>query len=160
MSVTIRPYEPADRAACVANFTSNVPEFFTVPEIDQYAAWLDYLEYKENPDPEERKHQFYFVFLLNDSIIGAGGFGYDPALNVATFAWGFIARQHQKKGYGKNLFLFRKDKIEELFPQAAIVLDTTQHSFRFFEQFGFVTEKYTPDGYALGMHRYDMRLKK
>ena len=39
-----------------------------------------------------------------------------------------------------------------------VLLDTSQHTFGFFEKLGFVTTKITKDGYTLGLNRYDMKL--
>lgn len=36
----IRPYAPEDRAACLALFDSNVPNFFAPHERAEFAAWL------------------------------------------------------------------------------------------------------------------------
>ena len=40
----------------------------------------------------------------------------------------------------------------------AVRLDTGQHTTGFYERFGFVIERVTPDGYAPGSHRHDMVL--
>ena len=71
-------------------------------------------------------------------------------------AWGMVDNALHKRGYGAQLLEYRINKMSELFPDTPVVLDTTQHSFGFFEKFGFSTVKVTNDFYAPGMHRYDM----
>ena len=65
-----------------------------------------------------------------------------------------------RKGAGSDLLHHRLNKIAELDPTAVLWLDTTQHSYPFFERHGFVIEKITKDSYAPGMDRYDMKWQK
>jgi ribosomal-protein-alanine N-acetyltransferase len=132
-------------------FISNVPDYFTEPEITQYENWLNLLQ-------EEKDHSHYYVAVSGNTLVGCGGFGYEAKNNSVTFAWGFVHRNFHKQGFGKLLLTYRLNKIRELYPGASIVLDTTQHSCPFFERFGFVTVKVTENGYSTGMHRYDMVL--
>ncbi|SFN22849.1 Acetyltransferase (GNAT) domain-containing protein [Chitinophaga sp. YR627] len=132
-------------------FVSNVPDYFTSAEIVQFEDWLDKMS-------EERMYWHYYVVLSEDSLIGCGGFVYEEKLSRVTFAWGLVHRNFHKQGMGKLLLQYRLDRIRTLYPGADIILDTTQFSYTFFEQYGFVTVKYTEDGYTTGMHRYDMIL--
>ncbi|HJT72592.1 MAG TPA: GNAT family N-acetyltransferase, partial [Chitinophaga sp.] len=134
-------------------FISNVPEYFTEAEIAQFRDWLDLLQ--ETPG-----EQHYYVAVMNNTVVACGGFGYDEESNTVTFAWGMVHRDFHRQGIGRLLLTYRLDKIRELYPGVNILLDTTQHSKPFFEQYGFVTVKYTENGYGAGMHRYDMILKK
>lgn len=154
----IRPYQKNDRTTALLAFKSNVPDFFTIPEIQQFETWLDKFDNPSSRQPEFQFH--YFILTLNERLIGCGGFVHDQEKNECRFAWGFVDRAFHKKGFGKVMFDFRLNKIKQLFPTAAIKLDTTQHSYTFFEKYGFVTEKYTADGYTTGMHRYDMKLQE
>lgn len=154
----IRPYDVNDRISCMLAFQSNLPEFFTIPEIAQFERWLN--RFDPTTPSETGFHFYYFVVVLNQQLIGCGGFVYEIDKNKINFAWGLIDRSFHKKGFGKMLFDYRIKKMKELYPTATIVLDTTQHSYTFFQKYGFVTEKYTADGYTTGMHRYDMKLKE
>lgn len=154
----IRPYHETDKAACMLAFKSNVPLFFTVPEIAQFENWL--AKFEGSAMDEHGFQLYYFVLLLDCAIIGCGGFAHDVAKNESTFSWGMVHRAYHKKGFGKLLFDYRLAKMKAHYPTAAILLDTTQHSYTFFQKYGFVTEKYTKEGYGEGMHRYDMKLKE
>ncbi|WP_089807780.1 GNAT family N-acetyltransferase [Chitinophaga sp. YR627] len=149
--IQLTDYTAIWKAACMEAFVSNVPDYFTSAEIVQFEDWLDKMS-------EERMYWHYYVVLSEDSLIGCGGFVYEEKLSRVTFAWGLVHRNFHKQGMGKLLLQYRLDRIRTLYPGADIILDTTQFSYTFFEQYGFVTVKYTEDGYTTGMHRYDMIL--
>ncbi|NML20000.1 GNAT family N-acetyltransferase [Pseudoflavitalea sp. G-6-1-2] len=154
MEITIVPYSKAYREGCMAAFLSNVPKFFATEEIAQFGTWLDHMEGAtiEYPDSES----LYFVVLHNQEVIGCGGFGYSEATKKAVLAWGLVHSEYHKKNIGRKLLEFRLERIASLYPGATLWLDTTQHSYPFFEKFGFTIQQFTEDGYAKGMHRYDM----
>jgi predicted GNAT family N-acyltransferase len=149
--IHISEYTNDWRPHCIDAFISNVPDYFTEAEIAQYESWLNLLQ-------EEKDHSHYYVAARGNTLVGCGGFGYEESKNEVTFAWGFVHKNFHKQGFGKLLLIYRLDKIRELYPGASIILDTTQHSKPFFERYGFVTVKYTENGYSTGMHRYDMIL--
>lgn len=158
-NISILPYSPAYRQGCIEAFTSNIPKFFTLAEIDQFNEWLDHIEGKIDLYEGEDNH--YFVVLHQQRVIGCGGFGYTPPKDQATLAWGLVHHQYHNQHIGSALLHYRLQKIGELYPTSVVWLDTTQFSFTFFERHGFVIEKITKDSYAPGMDRYDMKwLKK
>ncbi len=69
-----------------------------------------------------------------------------------------VDNQLHGHGIGKWFLLYRINYIREHCTTCNIRLDTTQHSRPFFEKYGFKVTKYTENGYAEGMHRYDMLL--
>ena len=154
----LRPYNANDKSACLEAFTSNVPVYFTKEEIDQFEAFLDKFESRENGVLENGTH--YYVLLDHERVIGCGGFGHQENREVIFMAWGLIHHDFHKKGHGEKLLLFRIDEIRRIHPHARIGLDTTQYSYPFFEKFGFSTTKVTNDYYEPGMHRYDMLWKE
>lgn len=156
--ISILPYTPAYRQGCVDVFASNTPKFFTPDEMNQFNEWLDYLEGTLELYPEEEN--CYYVVLLQDTVIACGGFGYNPSTNKAVLAWGLVHNNHHRQGIGSYLLRHRLNRIAELYPSAVLLLDTTQHSYPFFERHGFVIEKITKDSYAPGMDRYDMKWQK
>lgn len=148
----IHKYEARHRAGCLEAFVSNVPTYFTNEEVRDFENFLTLLEEKQSTTQ-------YFVLLHNSLVIGCGGFGDKEGTSELSLAWGLIHRAYHKKGFGIVLLNFRLKQIKELLPDKNLVLDTTQHSFGFFEKFGFKTIKITNDFYAQGLHRYDMILK-
>lgn len=154
--MTIRPYTPADKPGCLAAFESNMPRFFAPSELEDYAQWLDSLVARSAP---ETGIDNYFVAEENGSIIGCGGFYINRDKLEATMAWGLISQAYHKRGLGRQLFLYRINLIRQLCPQCTIILDTTQHSYPFFEKLGFSVTAITNNSYGEGLHRYDMVLK-
>lgn len=53
-----------------------------------------------------------------------------------------------------------QSNVPEFFVETEVALDTSQHTRPFYERLGFRTVRVTPDAYAPGLHRYDMRLRK
>jgi [ribosomal protein S18]-alanine N-acetyltransferase len=146
LNIIIRTYEPKDKLACLAAFKSNVPQYFTYDEVNKFDEWLDNMGTAN-----------YYVLEIEGKIAGCGGFAYTASDNEVRFTWGLVDKQFHKKGLGKQLFGYRIEKIKELYPNAPIALDTTQHSYLFFEKLGFKVEKITENFYAPGMDRYDMK---
>lgn len=146
----IRPYTTADLEDCLRCFESNVPQYFTAEE---KGFFRDFLEVRVAESPQMLP---YYVLISGNKIIGCGGLGLNEN-DTVSLTWGLVHRDFHKKGFGKQLLAHRLEKFRLLFPEKKLRLDTTQHAAGFFEKYGFRTEKYTPDGYAPGLHRYDMR---
>lgn len=158
METGIRDFNKNDKESCVISFKSNVPLYFTEKEISQFESFLDNFQ-SQIINGKYFEKTYYYVVVSADKIIGCGGFGYNDKTNIATLAWGLIHKEFHKKGFGEKLLAYRLDQIKKLYPAASVLIDTTQFSYPFFEKFGFVTTKVTPDFYTAGMHRYDMTLK-
>jgi N-acetylglutamate synthase-like GNAT family acetyltransferase len=157
MDTIIRAYNHEDRNECIAAFKTNVPLYFTEPEVVDFEKFLTRIE---NIDANSKENGTqYYVILHEQKLIGCGGFGDKDSEKIITFAWGLIHKDYHKKGFGKQLLSYRLKQIEQLYLNWPVVLDTTQFSFPFFEKFGFETTMITQDYYAKGMDRYDMTLK-
>jgi [ribosomal protein S18]-alanine N-acetyltransferase len=150
-----RSYEPSDRAACLSMFNSNVPVFFDPSELILFENFLDKIE-QGMTGKAENIEEHYYVQEVDGKLTGCGGIALRETGDVVCMAWGMVDNSLHRRGYGRELLKFRLQKMEEIYPNVKIVLDTTQHSFRFFEKFGFSITKFTEDAYAPGMHRYDM----
>ncbi|MDR3679910.1 MAG: GNAT family N-acetyltransferase [Flavipsychrobacter sp.] len=154
----IRRYTHYDHAACLNIFKSNCSHYFDASEQSYLEAWLTaqdngMLVYESNLSED------FFVLEQEDKVVACGGF-YLPRNNlIANMVWGMVHAAFHKQGFGTAMFAYRIEKIKELDTTRAIVLDTSQHTFRFFESFGFEKVKITADAYGEGLHRYDMILK-
>lgn len=151
MNSLVREYKPEDKQFCLKAFESNIPEFFVQDELIDFDNFL-------NRIATENINTKYYVVVHNNQIIGCGGFGDKDNKSVLSLTWGLIDKSYHKKGFGALLLKHRLDEAKRLFPELPMVLDTTQHSFGFFEKYGFKVTKITHDFYAQGMHRYDMEL--
>ncbi len=58
-------------------------------------------------------------------------------------------------------YYYYRSTMKRKFPikQPEIQLDTSQHTYRFFERFGFNVKQISKNGYGEGLDRYDMILK-
>ena len=98
----IRQFRPADRAACLALFDSNVPEYFQTTERHAFETFLD------SPDllpPRLREHRGplgrFYVVENDEGIVGCGGWYFDG--NVAGLSWGIVRRSLHRRGLGRFL---------------------------------------------------------
>lgn len=153
--MTFRSYLPSDRAACIALFKSNMPKYFDPVELPLYEGWLDAQD-KGVKAFESDRAEHYFVAELNGNIVACGGISARGEKDAVSMTWGMVDNNLHKQGFGKAFLEFRIMTAEELYPGFEIELDTTQHSYTFFEKYGFSVIKFTEDAYAPGMHRYDM----
>lgn len=152
----IRPYESSDYDACIVAFESNMPKYFLPQELPDFTNWLD--KYQNGGPYHVEGEAAYFVIEEDGLLIACGGVFIEPQNNLAGMVWGMVDNRLHKRGIGKKFLLFRIEYIRNHCPSCRIKLDTTQHSYPFFEKYGFSIVKYTENGYAEGMHRYDMLL--
>ncbi len=143
--MTIKLYTEADKAACLAIFDSNMPQYFMAEERQQFEDWLD----KEN-------RETYQVIIDNDQIVACGGIYEDVELKVVGLAWGMVLNKLHKNGYGKALTLYRIKEMDERFSHYTQHLGTSQYTAPFYEKMGFTTTEITKDGFGPGLDHYRM----
>ena len=146
MSMLLRPYERADRAACLAVFDSNVPRFFAAHEREGFASFLDDLE---------RFAVRYVVLVDGERIIACAGLGLRDG--EARMCWGIVDGRRHGEGLGRLLLLLRLVRGAELGARRA-GLDTIPSVATFFEREGFVITGGEDDHYGPGIHRRDLLL--
>jgi GNAT superfamily N-acetyltransferase len=148
MSFDFRPYTPDDRAACLALFSANTPDWFAPHEQEQYESFLD-----DVPSA-------YFVMLDGTgAIAGAGGIEIELARKVAWLTWGMVDPTRHGQGLGKSLLEFRLDRLRANLHISRVCIDSSQLTAPFYEKYGFTTQRIIPDGYAKGLHRHEMELR-
>jgi GNAT superfamily N-acetyltransferase len=143
----VREYTAADRDACLAVFDTNVPAYFITQEREAFAAFLDDL-----PGP------YLVIEDESGTIVGCGGYAIVPETRTADMCWGMVARDRHGTGLGRLLLDARLDAVRADPRAEAVALNTSQHTRGFYERRGFVAERVTPDGFAPGLDRCDMRL--
>ena len=140
----LRPYTAADRAACLALFDANVPEFFAPNERTDFAAFLEAV-------PGD-----YRVCVEGAQVLGAFGvFKHD---GEGSLRWILIDPRRQKAGLGSWIMADVLRQMREL-PLACVHIAASHKSAPFFARFGAQRMRETPDGWGPGMHRIDMELK-
>ncbi len=142
----IRKYSLKDMPACMAIFNSNCPKYFALHELKSFENWLT-------------NAQNYYVIEENNQIIGCGGYDVNDKENKVALSWGMIHKDFHKKGFGRKSIEYRLELIKKLKKDFTIVLDTSQHTHKFYEKLGFKVDKITKNHYGKGLDRYDMSMQ-
>ena len=125
-----------------------MPLYFADEEVALFDAFLDRDATVRGP---------YSLIVKDDVIVGCGGI----ALNQPTkytnephviMTWGMVDNKHHKEGFGKLLLLHRIEQAKEIYP------GTTQHTYQFFEKYGFKTVAYEKDHWGKDLDLYQMEL--
>jgi len=145
--VTLRAYEPGDRAACRALFDGNAPPFFAPAERADFEEFLDH-----------PPGAYLVVQDEGGAVVGCGGVTASPRTGLGELTWGMVARTEHGKGIGRFLLLARMFLLAERPKITHVRLDTGQHTRGFFEREGFVVQDSAQDGYAPGLDRHEMTL--
>ena len=143
----LRPYQPADFAQCLAIFDSNTPPYFAPHEQAEFAEFL-----QKSNDP------YFVVTIAADRVIGCGGYYLYTAEPMAGLSWGMVANTYHGTGAGRFLLLARLQQLCQTTNAVAVVINTSQHTYGFFEKVGFVVDTITADGFAVGLDKYKMIL--
>ena len=143
----IEPYQSKYFEDCIKILRSNTPEYIDPSE---HSMFRDYLS---------RDRITYFVLFDDQNLNACGGYGLNKQKTKAGLDWGLVQSKYHNKGYGSELLRYRLSHIQRNYPGIDIHLDTSQKTYKFFEKFGFIIEKITPNGYGAALDQYDMVLK-
>ncbi len=150
MTIAVRPYVADDRAAVLAIFATNLPDYFAASD----RTWLEEtLDELDGP-----------AFLVTVDGIPAAFGGYElwDDYNKALLFWGMAARRYHRTGLGKLLLFERLLHVATFAdpPTRYVTVDTSPMVSPFFEHIGFELTSVWPQGYRSGgtMHelRYDL----
>lgn len=92
-----------------------------------------------------------------DEILAAGGIHVKEG-GIGSLCFGMVRADLHKKGLGSRMLSYRLLKLMEIPEVKLIRLDTSQHTPRFFQKFGFIVKSVTENFYGAGLHRHDMEL--
>ncbi|MCK4205156.1 GNAT family N-acetyltransferase [Brucella pituitosa] len=145
-----RQYRSRDFSACMAIFDSNVPTFFALQERKEFCEYLQSINTAGMP---------FLVFLHKGSIVACGGLTIEPDKRQASLSWGMVGKAFHRQGLGTHLVEARLTLARSIPEIDELVLATSQHTHGFYERFGFVISKITPDGFGSGLDRWDMTLR-
>ena len=139
--ITFRDFQSADRAACLALFDANCPEFFAANERADYLAFLHLAP------------AGYEVCLQGAAIVGAFGLILDQ--RAASLRWILFDPKWQGRGIGTRT-MRRVLEAAAARGATALLIAASHRSEPFFVRFGAGRVKYTADGWGPGMHRADL----
>jgi len=145
MRVNFLPYLDKYEDSCMAVFESNVDVFFTQEERQEFLDWL-----------RNSKRMAYYVGLVEGEVLCCGGLYKNKELNRYGYAWGMVRRDFHKKGLGKQLSDFRKDRLLEQEEQLPFELHTSQETYGFYARQGFEVQNIEENGFGKGLHKYTM----
>jgi hypothetical protein len=158
----IRKYKPEDQEVCLEIFKSNCPKYFDEAEYELFNKWLNHqnnnaVEYS-SPTYQNTLFDSYSV-IENEAgeVVACGGFYITNEGFEARLAWGMVHADMHSKGYGIALFENRKKEIETNWPNYAITLGTSQHTYPFYEKMGMRVINFLEKGYGENLDRYDMK---
>jgi GNAT superfamily N-acetyltransferase len=143
----VRTYRAEDRAAVLAIFDSNVPEFFTITERVDFAAFLNQLS-----------GPYFVIEVPNGGVVACGGYALVPEECRADLCWGMVLRSRHGRGIGRFLTELRVEAARADDRVHHVVLNTSHLTREFYERLGFITERVAVDGFSPGLDRVDMRL--
>jgi len=119
----IRPYNPADRHACLT--------IFDLTECRSPATREEFERFLEHPSGP------YFVMEHDGSIIGCGGYTSGAAPGVASLVWGMIRDDVRGQGLGRFLLMYRLREIAREPTIERVVVEVPAGMAGFFEHQGF-----------------------
>jgi ribosomal protein S18 acetylase RimI-like enzyme len=142
----IRSYDEGDLAACSDIFISNVPKFFLKEELTEYQDYLR--KYAQGS---------YWVIADKNDVFAAGGI-HVKENGIGSLCFGMVRSDLHKRGFGSRMISYRILKLLENPSVKKIRLDTSQHTPKFFQKFGFIITGIVENFYGAGLHRHDMEL--
>lgn len=146
---TPRPYVLSDRPSCFDVFDSNVPQYFTESERNEFATFLDSL-----PGP------YLVVEDALGAVVACGGHARADDPGRADLCWGMVRGDLHGRGIGSLLTRARVRAALEDPAVQVIALNTSQHTLDFYRSMGFSLESAETDGYGPGLDRCEMRLSR
>ncbi len=132
--------------ACLSIFDSNKPRYF---HEDERPVFVNFL----NNSPIE----LYYVLKIENRIVACGGI-YEDDIDIAGLSWGMVHRDFHHKGIGSFFTKYRIEKIKEIFPRHRYKIETSQHTYKFYEKMGFELSHKVKDGFGLGLDKIVMFL--
>lgn len=147
MEINIRPYELSDRNALESIFLMNTPKYFAPEELGDFLEYLDIFG------------DDYVVAVVNKRVVGGGGYWIRSSDQQGGLSWAFLRPDYQGTGVGKELAQYRIDKIRETGLAKTIMVETSQHSFGFYEKLGFKLLNKQSDYWSKGIDLYSALLE-
>ena len=141
-----RRYTQQDQDACMALIDSNMDKYFVPGERDEFHEFL-----------KTRPKDYYVIEATDGEILACGGIHVNES-GVGSLRWGMSHRQRHGLGLGRMLTQGRLELIKANPNARTVLLDTSQHTFGFYEKFGFQVTNIIRNGLGPNLHTYEMKL--
>ena len=151
MNQKIKKYSTSDYDQCVNIFKSNIPEYFAKDELSDFQ---DYI--KNISKTKDGWTDSFYILKRDKKLVGCAGLGLNKSKKIATLSLVMVDKNYHRNGIGTQLTNYRLNLLQSYKLDLKIRLDTSQHSYLFYEKFGFKIEDIEKDGYEKGMHKYNM----
>lgn len=142
--VKIIGYQPEHKAEIMNLFLLNTPLYFDASEEADLNNYLD------------NEIENYFVILLDNKLVGAGGINYNDQKTIAKISWDLIHPDFHGKKLGTLLLQHRLNQIKSMESIQKIVVRTSQFVHNFYAKNGFQLQYTTPNYWAEGFDLYYM----
>ena len=142
----IQLYEKQYFVDCLNLFKSNTPTFFDPSEEELLQKYLN-----------QEGINYYLFFDEKNKLVATGGYEHEQSSKI-VLTWGMVDKKLHNNGYGRYITEYRLKKINKEFANTDVILNTSQHTFKFYEKFGFKVIKITKNGYGFELDKYDMIL--
>ncbi|MBB4801735.1 GNAT family N-acetyltransferase [Flavobacterium aquidurense] len=141
----ILEYKSAFKTSCINIFESNRPKFFAEGELELFEKYLDQVT-----------DGYYFVVKEENQIIACGGIFFDKSTDSGGLSWGMVHKKYHGKGIGLSFSNYRIKELQRKFPNKSYIIETSQHTAKFYEKIGFKLNNIVPNGFGDGIDKYTM----
>lgn len=144
----IRTFQSSDVFRILELFRLNTPEYFSPSEEEDLIYYL------------EHEIEHYFVLLVNDIILGCGGFNLSEDKQTGKISWDIFDPKSQGKGLGTALTNYRIARMKEIESIKKISVRTSQLVYPFYAKFGLELKEVVKDYWAEGFDLYRLEADK
>ena len=147
-NLVIRAYNSNDKSAVLDILRLNTPDYFSPYEEAGFIHFLDH------------EIEVYYITLLNDKIVGAGGINFNENKTIGFISWGMIHPDYQRMSIGSTLLKHRIEVLKNKQEINQIIVRTSQLVFKFYEKHGFEVTEIVKDYWAKDFDLYNMIFRK
>lgn len=140
--MVIREYMDSDKEQLIELLRLNTPEYFSPSEEEDLKDYLD--NHADN----------YYVVDIDGVIVGCGGFNLTDDRETGKISWDIIHPKSQGQGVGRELTLFRIQKMKEIESIKTISVRTSQLAYKFYAKFGLELREVVKDYWDKGFDLY------
>jgi ribosomal-protein-alanine N-acetyltransferase len=143
-STRIRSYESGDRERVLELLRLNTPKYFSV---DEEPGLVNYLA---------NEIEEYFVLELDGIVVGCGGINFSDDGKHGVLSWDIFHPEFHRQGLGSHLVQYRIERLKANKDMKSIIVRTSQHTWKFYEQHGFELQYAEKDYWAKDFDLYAM----